>query len=151
MLKFLKVFCPGDFKAGAELFNFATIFSLMEVKQVGQKTVNLPHNYNPKIDQLKNEAHKKFLKALLFSANQKISFSPNNTLLEITTKFGIKFLTGVLKKIARKIEGYNNPPHPHGFQEKHTVLSFLPLNTFEILWKFGGKLGQTTVISHDVE
>ena len=140
-VKFLNVFRPGDFEEGAELFKFASIISLMEVRRVGQKTINLPQNYNPEIDQLENEAHKKFLKALLFAANQKISSSPNNfsikyrhyTIFELTAKFGIKFLTGALKKIARKMEGYNNPLQPHGVQEKLTMLFYLTLNTLKIL------------------
>ena len=75
-VKFLNVFRSTDFEAGADLSNFSTIISLMEVKNVGRKTIILPQDYNPAIDQLKNETHKKLLKELLLSVNQKIKFSP---------------------------------------------------------------------------
>ena len=66
-VKFLAIFKPSDFEEGAELHQFKNIISLMELKRFGIKTFLVPQNYNPKIDQLKNGANKKFLKALHLS------------------------------------------------------------------------------------
>ena len=105
-VKFMKVFWSADFETGANVAKFPTIISLMEVINVGHKTLILPQIYNPEIDRLKNETHKKLLKELLSSVNQKIKFFPNKfaikhrhlLLFELTIKYGVKFLMGALKK-----------------------------------------------------
>ena len=104
-IKFLAIFKPSDFDVGGELSHFPNIISLMDIQQSGRKKILKPNPYNPEIDQLKNETHKKFFKDLHATVSKKIKFFSNKfalknrkyTLFELTAKYFTTFLTGALK------------------------------------------------------
>ena len=85
----------------------SNFISLMDVRQSGRKTILMPDIYNPMIDRLKNEHHKKFLKDLHEKISKSVKFSSskfalrnrNFTLFELVAKYSTSFLTGALKKI----------------------------------------------------
>ena len=143
-VKFLAIFKPSDFEYGGPLFDFPNILSLMHICQRGRKKFICPNVCNPKIDLLRNETHKKFLKELHSNVISKVNFTPNNfalrnrnlTFFELVAKYSVHFLTGALKKSARKISGRNAPPpsfmafetkRPADFPSPRTLSKFLAI------------------------
>ena len=119
-IKFLAVFKPSDFDVDAELSQFPNIISLMEVSKSRHGIYINPLNYNPKIDNLQNKTHQKYLKLLLNAVNDSVSFNVNNfaiknrhlTFFELVAKYSPKLMLKALKKSAHKILNKNNPPPP---------------------------------------
>ena len=131
--KFLNIFKPSDFEWGNELHPFRNIISLMDIRQSGMKKILTPEHYNPDLDKLSNSHHKKFLIELHSKVTKSTKFHSNRfalrnkkfTLFELVGKYSTSFLTGALKKSARKLSSKNDPP-PHGLPEKMKATFFLP-------------------------
>ena len=138
-VEFLAIFKPSDFEYGGPLFEFPNILSLMHICQRGRKKFICPNVCNPKIDLLRNETHKKFLKELHSNVISKVNFTPNNfalrnrnlTFFELVAKYSVHFLTGALKKSARKISGRNAPPPPSWLSRQKDQRIFPPLEHFQ--------------------
>ena len=138
-VKFLAVFKPSDFHEGGDLFNFPNVISLMDIRQIGREKVLRFDLYNPKIDSLPNQTHRKYLKDLHQKISSKIAFPSNNfaiknkcyTFFDLIVKFSPSFMTGALKKIARKMSGQNNPPPPSWISRKKDEKIFPPLPHFQ--------------------
>ena len=125
-VKFLNVFKPSDFECGKELSPFHNIVSLMDVCHVGRLRKLVPERYNSDIDKLTNPHHKKYLielhskvtKTIKFHANRFALRNKNLSLMDLVSKYSTSFLTGALKKAARKLSSKNNPPPLMDIQKK---------------------------------
>ena len=125
-VKFLNVFKPSDFEWGKELYPFSNIISMMDICQSGRKKVLTSEVYNPMIDRLTNQHHKKFLKDLHAKITKSVKFSSSKfalrnksfTLLDLVAKYSTSFLTGALKKGPENFSRKKNPPPLMDIQKK---------------------------------
>ena len=108
---------------------------------VGRLRKLVPERYNSDLDKLTNPHHKKYLIELHSKVTKTIKFHSNRfalrnkslSLMELVSKYSTSFLTGALKKAARKLSSKNNPPPPCGRPEKKKITFFPHWINFEIL------------------
>ena len=88
--------------------------------------------------------HSKVTKSIKFHSNRFALRNKNLSLMELVSKYSTSFLTGALKKAARKLSSKNNPPPLMDIQKKRR-LHFSPTGSISKFFCNYSKLQNSSV------